>query len=78
MSSRKHRYASIEAAYQAGYNRGVKWDAPWYPGGPFVYRVDHICREDDEWIEYCRISQEQHDEWHRGFKAGLAKQNKEL
>lgn len=50
--------------YWEGYETGIKWDANWMPGGPFVYSGN------DEAIK--RQSKREAAAWHRGFNDGLA------
>ena len=50
--------------YLAGFARGDQWDASWMPGGPHVY--------DGKYKDLHEKSKAKHDEWHRGFKDGLA------
>ena len=50
-------------SYEDGYERGLTWDSPWTPGGPWHDREDPEQRA-------------AHAEWMRGFKDGLEQQKR--
>jgi hypothetical protein len=60
---------SIET-YNEGYAIGKAWKQNWIPGGPWVMRP-HLGRKDNPvFMEKCRQSQQDHDDWVKGWEAG--------
>ncbi len=62
-------------AYEEGHETGLRWDAIWMPGGPWIFINNH--RESHpRYAEFQRMEQEdtdRHEAWLEGFKAGLKK-----
>lgn len=62
-------FTTIQEAYDNGFKTGLTWDHDWIPGGPHVYSPSY--RANEEYKEFCKFSQQCHDEWIRGWKDGV-------
>ena len=49
---------NLDKKFRDGYNTGYNWRHNWMPGGPFVYNIDHV-------------SKQEHEYYMQGFQAGL-------
>ena len=66
---------NLSPAYAIGYDTGLCWDANWMPGGPDVYvpRSRFVSGYiEPEKILKAQQSQFEKNQWHAGFKDGLA------
>jgi hypothetical protein len=62
--------------WKNGYETGLTWDANYYPGGPHkLYSASDFDRIDEK-VRRCRQSLFNYENWHLGFKAGLAERMK--
>src|SRR6478736_7638857 len=56
--------------YERGYDTGYTWDSNHMPGGPFVF---HTSKQDNPKFRKMEAdSIRASEEWHAGFKSGLA------
>ena len=60
-------------SYANGYDTGITWDANWWPGGPSVYNHSHHANPTEKHKKMAEDSRFAYDQWHEGFKLGLAR-----
>lgn len=67
---------TAEASYAEGYQIGLKWDAPWVPGGPWFVNVSDFERQSKNpvWVYFCDATVENNKEWRRGWEDGVRAQ----
>lgn len=75
------KYGPIQTAefnYQQGYQSGLNWKDSWVPAGPFVLVArDHEIADPNkkDWVAFCNAHVKNNQEYLRGWKDGLTKQN---
>lgn len=71
---------TAEASYKDGYQTGLKWDAPWAPGGPWFTHITpwEEQTKDKDWVAFCKATVENNREWVRGWQDGVRAQTETI
>lgn len=57
---------TVDEARADGFATGSDWDAPWTPGGPYVYSFNQW--EHPDLLAYAKLTKDRNTAWREGFQ----------